>query len=112
VSNKKTVKKARFGVGSRWQVNYYEETAEGGRKLISRGFKRLADAQALRTKTEHELREEIYRPLDLTKKTFADAATVWLESRRRPTGASLLGYRDALTVWSILKWGRRSLLTT
>ena len=73
-TGKKTVKKARYRIGSRWQVSQYAEQVDGTRRLVSRNFERLTDAEAFRTKTEHQVREGTYRPIELEKKTFADAA--------------------------------------
>lgn len=109
VTGKKTVKKARYGVGSRWQVSQYAEQTDGSRKLTSRNFERLSDAEAYRTKTEHQVREGSYRPLGLERKTFADAASAWMSGKKKPSGASLFRYRDALELWSLPKWSRRTL---
>jgi hypothetical protein len=56
-ATKKTLKKANFGSGSRWQLSHYAEQSDGTKKLVARNFERLVDAEAFRTKTEHELRE-------------------------------------------------------
>lgn len=108
-TGKKTVKKANNGSGSRWQVSHYAEQADGTRKLVSKNFERMMDAEAFRTKTEHQLREGSYRLSDRTKRTFADAAFAWLDGKKKPTGASLLRYRDALELWSLPRWGNRTL---
>jgi len=108
-TGKKTVKKARYGVGSRWQVSQYAEQPDGTRRLVSRNFERLTDAEAYRTKTEHQVREGSYRPIELEKKTFADASAAWLAGKKKPSGASLFRYRDALDLWSLPKWSRRTL---
>ena len=109
VAKKKSVKKANFGSGARWQVSHYAEQSDGTRKLVAKNFERLIDAEAFRTKTEHELREGIYRSPEYAKKTFADAATVWLDGRKRPNGASLFRYRDALEIWALPTWAHRTL---
>ncbi len=109
VTKKKSVKKANFGSGARWQVSHYVEQSDGTRKLVAKNFERLIDAEAFRTKTEHELREGIYRSPEYAKKTFADAATVWLDGRKRPNGASLFRYRDALEIWALPTWAHRTL---
>jgi integrase len=108
-TGRKTIKKANNGKGSRWQVSHYAEQEDGTRRLVSKNFERLSDAEAFRTKTEHQLREGSYRLSDRTKRTFADAAAAWLEGKKRPTGASLLRYRDALELWSVPRWGNRTL---
>jgi integrase len=109
VTKKKTVKKANCGSGARWQVSHYAEQADGTRKLAAKNFDRLIDAEAFRTKTEHELREGSYRSPEFAKKTFADAAVAWLDGRKRPNGASLFRYRDALDIWALPTWSRRTL---
>jgi len=108
-TGKKTIKKANNGHGSRWQVSHYAEQHDGTRKLVSKNFERLGEAEAFRTKTEHQLREGSYRLPDQTRKTFADAAAAWLEGKKRPSGASLLRYRDALELWALPRWSNRSL---
>jgi len=108
-TGKKTVKKARYGIDSRWQVSQYAEQPDGTKRLVSRNFERLTDAEAFRTKTEHQVREGSYRPIELEKKTFADASAAWLAAKKRPSGASLFCYRDALDLWSLPKWSRRIL---
>lgn len=110
-TGKKTVKKAAHGTGVRWQVTHYAEQPNGTRKLVSKNFERLADAEEFRTRTAHELREGSYRPKEITKKTFADAAAAWFSSKKKPTGSSLLRYRDALDIWVLPAWGRRTLST-
>lgn len=108
-TNKKSVRKSDYGNGARWQVSHYAEQMDGTKKLISKKFARLADAEAFRTKTEHQLREGSYRLAEGTKRDFGEAAAAWLEGKKRPTGASLLRYRDALDVWSLPRWANRSL---
>jgi integrase len=108
-TNKKTRKKANHGVGSRWQVSHYTETQEGTKRLVSKNFERQADAEAYRTKTEHELREGIYRPVSLQKKSFGEAAAAWLESKKKPTGSSLRRYRNSLDIWVLPRWGARTI---
>ena len=108
-TKKKSVRKSNYGSGSRWQVSHYAEQTDGARRLVSRNFERLVDAEAFRTKTENQLREGIYRPVDVTKKTFRDAATAWLDGRKKPSGASLFRYRDALELWCLPRWGNRTL---
>lgn len=110
-TGKKSVKKANFGKGVRWQVTHYAEQTDGTRKLVSKNFERLADAEEFRTRTAHELREGSYRPKEIAKKTFADAAAAWFSSKKKPTGSSLLRYRDALDIWILPAWGRRTLAT-
>jgi integrase len=110
-TGKKTIKKANFGQGVRWQVAHYAEQQNGTRKLVSRNFERAVDAEEYRTRTAHELREGSYRPREITKKTFADAAAAWFSSKKKPTGSSLLRYRDALDIWVLPAWGRRTLST-
>lgn len=60
-TGKKTIRKANNGSGSRWQVSHYAEQVDGTKKLVSKNFERLGDAEAFRTKTEHQLREGSYR---------------------------------------------------
>lgn len=108
---KKIVKKANYGKGVRWQVAHYAERPDGTRKLGSKNFERAADAEEYRTRTAHELREGSYRPREITKKTYANAAAAWFSSKKKPTGSSLLRYRDALDIWVLPTWGRRTLST-
>ena len=69
-TGKKTVKKARDGVGSRWQVSQYAEQPDGTKRLVSRNFERLTDAEA-------------FRPRPSTMSTRV--ATARSRSRRRPS---------------------------
>ena len=110
-TKKKTVKKANFGSGSRWQVSHYAEQSDGTKKLVARNFERLVDAEAFRTKTEHELREGSYRSPEFAKKTFGDAAAAWLDGKKKPNGASLFRYRDALDIWALPTWSHRTLIS-
>jgi hypothetical protein len=43
-TKKKSLKKANYGSGSRWQVSHYAEQTDGTRRLVSRNFERLVDA--------------------------------------------------------------------
>lgn len=108
-TNKKTVKKARFGTGSRWQVSQYVLGPDSTRRIVSRDFDRLVDAQAFRTKTEHEVRAGIYQGPENDSKTFSDAANAWLIGKKKPSGASLHRYRNALDVWVLPHWSGRRL---
>jgi hypothetical protein len=110
-TGKKSVKKANFGKGVRWQVAHYAEQPNGTRKLVSKNFERAADAEEYRTRTAHELREGSYRPREVTKKTYADAAAAWFSSKKKPTGSSLLRYRNALDIWVLPAWEQRTLST-
>jgi integrase len=108
-TGKRSVRKADYGRGSRWQVSFYEEQGDGSRNLRSRKFDKRSDAEAFRTRTEHELRSGIYEaPQDLVQR-FDDAAQAWWESKRRPTGASLHRYRAALDIWILPTWSTRTL---
>ena len=111
VTKKKSVKKANFGSGARWQVSHYAEQSDGTRKLVAKNFERLIDAEAFRTKTEHELREGSYRSPEFAKKTFGDAAAAWLDGKKKPNGASLFRYRDALDIWALPTWSHRTLIS-
>lgn len=64
-----------------------------------------------KAKTENDLREGVYRDPRLASKTFEDAAIAWLEGKKKPTGASMKRYRDALDVWALPKWSQRRLAT-
>lgn len=108
-TGKRSVRKAAYGKGVRWQVSFYAEQADGSRAIRSRNFERKSDADAFRTRTEHESRTGVYLvPEDLTRR-FDIAAQAWWETKRRPTGASLHRYRDALDIWVLPKWASRSL---
>jgi hypothetical protein len=52
-TGKKTVKKASYGTGVRWQVTHYAESTDGSRKLVAKNFERLVDAEEYRTHTSH-----------------------------------------------------------
>lgn len=110
-TKKKTVKKANFGIGSRWQVSHYAEQSDGTKKLVTRNFERLVDAEAFRAKSEDELREGSYRSPEFAKKTFDDAAAAWLDGKKKPNGASLFRYRDALDIWALPTWSHRTLIS-
>jgi len=110
-THKKTRKKSDFGAGSRWQVSYYEEKNDGTRAIVSRKFAKLADAEAFRTRTEHQLREGSYLSQESLNRTLLDAANAWLASKKKPSGASLHKYRNGLEIWVLPAWGRRKLST-
>lgn len=110
-TGKKTVKKANSGQRVRWQVTHDAEQPNGTRKLVSKNFDRVVDAEEYRTRTAHELRELRYRRREITKKTHADAAAAWFSSTKKPTGSSLMRYRDALDIWVLPAWSRQTLST-
>lgn len=110
-TNKKTIKKSRFGKGSRWQVSQYVSGSKASRSIASKDFERLVDAEAFRTKTEHEMRAGIYIEPDIADRTFSDAAAAWLEGKKKPSGASLHRYKSALDIWVLPMWAGRTLST-
>ena len=87
-TGRRTVRKAAYGKGVRWQVSFYGEKQSGVLAIRSRNFEKKSDAVVFRTRTKHELRSCVYvAPEDLTRK-FESLARAWLESKRRPTEAS------------------------
>jgi hypothetical protein len=109
VTGRRSVRKSLYGQGARWQVSFYAEQPDGSRALRSKNFETKSDAEAFRTLTEHELRAGIYRPPEALTRRFDAAAQTWWKSKRRPTGASLHRYRDALDIWVLPMWGQRTL---
>jgi integrase len=110
-TNKKTIKKSRFGIGSRWQVSHYAPGLNSTKSIVSKDFDRLADAEAFRTKTEHEMRAGIYIQPEIVALTFLDAAAAWLAGKKKPSGASLHRYTNALDIWVLPTWAGRTLST-
>jgi len=108
-THKKSIKKARYGKGSRWQVSQYVEGPGLTRRIASKDFQRLADAEAFRTKTEHDIRSGVYIGPEIASKTFSDAADAWMAGKKKPTGSSLRRYRDALDIWVLPTWSHRQL---
>lgn len=102
-------RKSTYGQGARWQVSFYAERPDGTRAIRSRNFERKTDAEAFRTRTEHELRAGIYITPETLTRRFDAAAQAWWDSKRRPTGASLHRYRDALDIWVLPTWEQRTL---
>jgi integrase len=109
VTGRRSVRKSLYGQGARWQVSFCAEQPDGSRALRSKNFETKSDAEAFRTLTEHELRAGIYRPPEALTRRFDAAAQTWWKSKRRPTGASLHRYRDALDIWVLPMWGQRTL---
>lgn len=93
-------------VGLRWRVVWIDPDT---RKERSRAFKKKIDAEAFRTKTEDAMRVGSYRSPELENKIFSDAAEAWMSGKKRPIGASMKRYRDALDVWVLPQWGTRKL---
>jgi hypothetical protein len=110
-TNKKTIKKARFGTGSRWQASQYVPGPNATKSIASKDFERLIDAEAFRTKTEHEVRAGLYVEPEIATRTLGDAAEAWMAGKKKPSGASLHRYKNALDIWVLPMWSRRTLAT-
>lgn len=83
----------------------------GGTLLFSKDFERLSDAEEFRTRTENDMRTGICVEPETALPTFADAAEAWLASKKKPSGASLHRYQNALAIWVLPMWSQRKLST-
>ncbi len=111
VNSRTKDKTAQYGRGSRWQVAYYAESSDGARRLVSKKFRTKPMADEFRTKTDNDLREGLYQDPQLANKTVAQATDAWWDGKKRPSGASMKRYRDALDIWVLPMWATRRLHT-
>ena len=69
-TGKRSAQEAAYGKGVRGQVSFSAEQTDGSLAIRSRNFEKKSDADAFRTRTEHELRVGIYVPPEDLNRRF------------------------------------------
>jgi integrase len=104
-------RKANYGSGSQWRVDWYEVMPDGSKKIRSRKFSRKTDAEAFRTKSEHEMRSGIYRSPEFAEKTFAVLASEYMATKHSIKGSTRTRSERELRSWILPQWGNRKIGT-
>lgn len=92
--------------GRRWRVVWIDPAS---RRERSRSFDLKRDAEAFRTSTEHSFRSGPYRDPEDARRTFAEAAAAWMESRRSIRDSTRDRDSEDLRRWVLPQWGGRQL---
>lgn len=100
---------AEFGVGSRWQVRWYELDDGGEQKARKKQFKRRTDADEFAAELEDDVRSGRYVDPSMREQLFRDVVPIWLASKARLKGSSLRRYNRELKNYVLPKWGNTKL---
>jgi integrase len=105
-SGRKT-KTAQHGAGSRWRVDWYEDQANGTKRLRSRSFKNKAGeggAEEFATATDSSMRSGAYSPAENGRRPFGDVAREYLESKKSIKDSHRYRLERDLRTWINPKW--------
>lgn len=94
-----------YGRYDRWRCRWYATDSDGRRVERARTFARLADAEAFQAAMEDDIRRGRYHDPRLSRRTFAQLADEWLESKADVKTSTLNRYRRELRVYLLPKWG-------
>ncbi len=106
------VKTAQHGSGSPWRVDWYEDQADGTRKLRSRNFKNktgIGGAEEYATSLDNSMRAGVYRPPEHARRRFRDVATAYLNSKKSIKDSHRYRLERDLRTWVAPKWGARGI---
>jgi len=92
--------------GSRYRVVWIDPST---RRERSRSFKRKRDAEAFQTATEHGFRSGPYRDPSDARKLFADASSLWMQSRRKIRDSTRERDEGDIARWVLPMWGHREI---
>lgn len=102
-------KSARFGVGARWRVDWYEEDDDGQKRLRGKSFRLKKDAEDYQAKLEDDQRSGSYLDPTLAETGFGVAAEAWFKSKRKAGESTLLQYRGDLDRYVLPRWKQTKL---
>lgn len=94
---------SKYGRGKRWRVSWYE-TTNGKKKQRAQLYDTKKDAEQFRAELEDDIRRGRYiAPADQQRK-FEDAATIWLESKRKIKNSTWRRYKRELDNYVLPRW--------
>nr|WP_236034458.1 site-specific integrase [Bifidobacterium saguinibicoloris] len=104
-------KKAEFGKGMRWLVQWYEhEDGEESRgRLRSKSFKTRDEAEAYRTAVSDDQYSGRYINKDDRNRLYRDVKEEWLQSKHGVKGSSIRGYKRYMRTYVLPKWGDKAI---
>lgn len=97
----------RHGKGKRWLVRWREPQSIGPDKLRSLSFAKKSDAEAYRTRLDHEMRSGTYRAPELAAQRFQTVYQQWLDAKIWRTEQTRNNYLSQLQTHVLPFWGAR-----
>ena len=101
-------KKAKYGRGKRWAVQWREQV-DGVPTLRAKNFERKTDAEAYATAISDDQLSGRYINVDDLNRTFEDASREWRASQHNARTSSTNQYDDLLRTYVLPQWGSMTL---
>ncbi|WP_195215063.1 tyrosine-type recombinase/integrase [Bifidobacterium breve] len=101
-------KKAKYGRGKRWAVQWYE-TVNGERKLRAKNFERKIDAETYATAVSDDKLSGRYVNVDNQNRLYKDVSEEWLQTKNSIKDSSHNGYEGYFRTYVLPKWGSRAI---